>query len=202
MHNYSIDRSPRVRILFALSALAIYVAPIVNAWLSQGLEALRDWTGSPKAIALAVPTFLLFTGIYFVVNKWFWRARILRRLLLVPDLNGTWQCNGRTTTRRGAMADIEWLARIEIVQSWSQLSIHLTTSQSGSWSTTASVRAHAHGYRINYTYKNEPRPGEDDLAVHDGIAEIDLDRDCRTASGHYFTDQHRQTSGTMRWTRE
>jgi hypothetical protein len=199
MHDYSIDRSPRVKILFFLSAIAIFLAPKINSWLFNGLEWFRAWSGSTRAIAVAIPTFVLFSALYLAVDRWLWRYRVIRRLLLVPDLNGTWQCEGRTTLRRGEKAEFDWAAKINIVQSWSKISIHLQTSQSSSSSTTASVQSHAHGYRLNYTYKNNPRPGEPELSVHDGIAEIEFDPDCIKGSGHYFTDQHRQTSGKMHW---
>lgn len=202
MHEYSIDRSPKVRILFWLSAAAIYVAPLVNHTLSDASEWLRSLGVFGRSLVVALPTFLIFSLLYQIFNRWLWKCRPIRQWLLVPDLNGTWICEGRTTSRRGAPVSQDWVARIEIVQSWSQISIRLTTSQSSSRSVSASVRKSSHGFRLTYTYRNDPRPGEAELAIHDGIVELDFDVSHTTGQGTYFTDQHRQTSGSMRWIKE
>jgi hypothetical protein len=202
VHEYSIDRSPKVRILFWLSAAAIFVAPLINHLLSEASDWLRSLGIFERSLFVAIPTFLIFLILYQAFNRWLWKCRPIRQWLLVPDLNGTWKCEGRSTIRRGTSVSHDWLARIEIVQSWSQMSIRLTTSQSSSRSVSASVRKSPHGFRLTYTYRNDPRPGEDELAIHDGIVELDLDLSHKTGQGTYFTDQHRQTSGSMRWIKE
>jgi SMODS-associating 2TM, beta-strand rich effector domain len=202
VHEYSIDKSPKVRVLFWLSATAIYASPFINAYITAAFGWLHGLGIFSKSLAVAVPTFLLFVVLYQVVDKWLWRFKAVRHWLLVPDLNGTWRCEGITKVRRGQVAEQEWVGRIQVVQSWSRMSVRLATSQSASTSSSASVRKDPHGFRLTYTYRNDPRPGEEELAIHDGIAEIDFGLDYTVGDGKYFTDQHRQTVGSMRWTKE
>lgn len=199
MHDYSIDKHPKEKIIFGLAFVAIAATPKLNSAIAacmQEAEALGFLGWAPIK---AVPVFLLFVALYFVFDKFLWRVGILRRFLLVPDLNGTWSCVGQTRIKNGERKTYDWSGTVTIVQSWSKLKIHLQTAQSSSTSNSASI---AHdpgiGYRLLYQYDNDPEPGEEELNKHTGSVEMLINEECSEGDGHYFTDQHRSTVGKMR----
>ena len=199
MHDYSIDRHPKEVVLFILAFIAISSAPALNRWIADLVDYLDAATGWKSGPVTAIPVFGLFTAIYYLFNTRLWKLSWPRRLLLVPDLNGTWQCEGLTVLRRGIEESTPWSGEITITQSWSKMLIHLRTAQSASHSVSASL-AHEPGigYRLLYHYRNDPNAENLELQKHDGAAEMLFSQDCQTGTGNYFTDQHRRTIGTMK----
>ena len=200
MHDYSIDGHPKEKILFLLAFVAIALAPKLNSWLNLLVEAI----GSPyfrfSAPISAVPVFGLFLLVFYLFNSHLWKWRSLRKLLLVPDLNGIWRCEGRGVLRGGEEVDAPWEATITITQSWSKISILMTGDASGSKSVAASLhREPGIGYRLLYHYENGPKADQIHLEKHSGSSEMLIQDSCVDAEGHYFTDQHRRTVGTMKW---
>lgn len=198
MHDYSIDRHPKEVILFVLAFLAISIAPALNKSIARIVESLDVSTGVAWGPVTAIPVFALFSLIYWLFNTKLWKYRWLRGMLLVPDLNGRWRCDGLTVLRQGVEANTSWLGEVTITQSWSKLLVHLKTSQSASSSVAATISHEPGvGYRLLYQYVNDPAASELELKKHAGAAEILFADDCQCGNGFYFTDQHRRTVGTM-----
>ena len=203
MHDYSIERHPKEKILFSLAMLSILCAPVLKSFADQLLSYLEvgKWWGSAPAIA--VPVFSLFIGFYSLFNHFFWRIKFFRKLLVVPDLNGTWQCKGHTVLKNSEPADIDWKAEIVITQTWSRILIYLKSSQSESKSISASIsHEKGIGYRLLYQYNNKPKADEMELKDHTGAIELLFSEDILSAHGSYFTDKNRTTVGNMSLTRE
>lgn len=198
MHDYAIDRHPKEKVLFLLAFLAIFVTPHVNravffAATSMGFSS--EWI---TALGTVVPLFALFSALYYSFDRFLWKLPLLRKLLLVPDLNGNWHCEGKTVLKEGEPTDFEWAAMISITQSWSKISIRFRTTQSSSLSTSASIYHDVGiGFRLLYQYRNEPQANEINLSNHAGSAEIRFSEDCTVADGNYYTDRHRSTVGII-----
>lgn len=202
MHDYSIDNHPKEKILFALAFIAITVAPILNVAVKAGLGEVEGLSGIPAPPVTAIPVFSLFFGLYHLFNQKLWKSAWVRKVLLVPDLNGTWICKGETKLKNAEKANFQWEGKIVVTQSWSKILVHLQTQTSSSKSVSASIfHDKGVGYRLQYFYRNDPTPAALDLNKHDGFAEILFSEDCRSGEGNYFTDQHRQTVGTLIVTR-
>lgn len=198
MHDYSIDRHPKEKILFALAFAAISAAPLLNNLIHRVVTYLEASTGWSSPPITAIPVFGLFVGIYLLFDHHLWKFRWLRKFLLVPDLNGNWTCTGQTTLKNGAPVTIEWAGEITITQSWSKILVHLKTRNSQSKSISASLFHEAGiGYRLLYQYDNDPTADQLDLSKHSGSAEMLFSEDCIQGGGYYFTDQHRRTVGTL-----
>lgn len=195
MHDYSIDRHPKGKIVFGLAFLAILITPKLNSFVQDiGLS-----TGLYSISATTLSVFLLFSFLYWIFNKYLWRVKFLRKVLLVPDINGKWLIEGQTILKKGDQAVKDWSGTVTITQSWSKILIHLQTSQSLSKSVSASIyHDEGIGYRVLYQYENVPDANELELAKHSGSVEMNFDLKCLTAQGHYFTDQHRNTVGTIK----
>ncbi len=203
MHDYSIDKHPKEKVLFFLALVAITSAPIIKELAEYLVSLLEVSTGWSSAPVVAVPVFGLFAGLYFLFDKYLWKISWLRKVLLVPDLNGKWRCNGHTNLKNAEQVDYDWNATVSITQSWSKILIHLNTSQSESKSISASIYHEAGvGYRLLYQYNNKPNANELDLNNHSGSAELLFTEDTVSASGSYYTDRHRTTVGTMILERE
>ncbi len=200
MHDYAIDKHPKEKVLFGLSFFAIVTAPALNkciGWITCKLGAATGlWSTS---LITVIPVMSVFGLIYWLFNSKLWKVESLRSRLLVPNLNGTWKCEGLSVMRQGSVVNYRWSGEIRITQSWTKISIHIGTSQSSSRSTSASiVHEPGVGYRLFYHYTNDPKADQTELKKHDGTAELLFTEDCSTGEGHYFTDQHRMTTGTMK----
>ena len=203
MHDYSIDRHPKEKVLFLLALIAIAAAPPIKELAELLVSLLEANTGWSSAPVVAVPVFGLFAGLYFLFDKYFWKIPWLRKVLLVPDLNGKWLCKGHTSLKNAEAVDYDWDATVSITQSWSKILIHLKTKQSESKSISASIYHEAGvGYRVLYQYNNKPNADELDLSNHSGSAELLFSENTESATGSYYTDRHRTTVGTMSLKRE
>ncbi len=196
MHDYSLDNHPKEKIIFLLAAVAIFTAKHINNFFNH-LTICRNLDLSLLA-NFNIPVFALFTLIYLAFDRYLWKVKLVRSFLLVPDLNGTWLCSGETTIKNGSTASYKWKGNLTITQSWSKISICLRSKNSESTSVVASItHEKGLGFRLVYQYANNPNLNEPELQIHKGIAELLFDEDTKKASGHYFTDQHRSTVGSI-----
>ncbi|MGE0558097.1 MAG: hypothetical protein AB7E73_04345 [Burkholderiales bacterium] len=198
MHDYSIDRHPKEKILFVVAFAAISAAPLLNDLIHQLVTYLEVSTGWSSPPVTAIPVFALFLVIYLFFDRYLWKVRLFRKFLLVPDLNGKWTCSGQTTLKEGKSVNYEWEGEITITQSWSKILVHLKTENSRSRSISGSLFHEVGvGFRFLYQYNNDPDADQLDLSKHSGSSEILFSEDCKSGMGHYFTDQHRRTVGTL-----
>ena len=198
MHDYAIDRHPKQKVLFALAFVAILATPALNSALVSVGTKVGLAEGWMTTVGTAVPVTAFFGLLYVLFDRCLWKWSMLRRVMLVPDLNGVWKCRGRTALKNGAPMKLNWEGTLTISQSWSKILVHLRTEQSSSRSISASVyHDQGVGYRLLYQYRNEPRAGEEELQIHTGAVEMDFNEACTSGQGHYFTDSHRNTVGTM-----
>ena len=198
MHDYSIDRHPKQKILFILAFIAITATPTINSLFVSIATRIGLEAGWITTLGTVLPVSVLFGSLYLLFDRYLWKWTILRRVMLVPDLNGKWECRGKTVLRKGESVEFKWEGTLTITQSWSKVLVHLSTSQASSRSVAASIfHDQGVGYRLLYQYKNEPKPGEGELRIHAGSVEMAFDETCENGSGHYFTDSHRNTVGVM-----
>lgn len=160
MHDYSIDKHPKEKVLFGLSFIAIASAPALNKCVTWATQQLELATGLLfTSIVTVLPVMTVFALVYWLFNTKLWKVEWLRSRLLVPNLNGTWKCEGLSVMRQGTNVNFPWSGEIRIAQSWTKISIHISTSQSSSRSTSASIVHEPRvGYRLLYHYTNAPKP--------------------------------------------
>lgn len=194
MHDYSIDRHPKEKILFFLAFAAIWVTPKLNSSITKLAEDI-GWSSSTITLISVTG---LFTLIFLLFDRCLWKIAWLRKILLVPDLNGIWVCAGRTTLKNGVEVNNEWEGEITITQSWSKILVYLNTNNSQSKSISASLFHEVGvGYRLLYQYNNDPTATHLDLSKHSGSSEVLFSENCMSGNGYYFTDQHRRTVGVL-----
>ena len=190
MNDYSMRGHPRERLIFYLAAAAFSLMPLVTT--------LQGWLG----VGVAITSFTLFSLLFAIFDRHVWRVAPVRRLFGLPDLNGKWSCDGSQLDSDGNVTK-EWHATITIKQTWSRLCIALQTDSSRSRSGPASIEFdEGHGFRLLYTYRNDPSPGQKPLVPHQGTCELIFADDCTSADGFYFNDHNRQSFGRMKLTKE
>jgi hypothetical protein len=190
MHDYSMRGHPRERLIYYLAAAAFSLMPLATT--------LTGWLG----VGIAVGSFTLFSGLFYLFDHYAWRITPVRRLFKLPDLNGKWTCAGTQIDSSGAVTK-EWQAAVTIKQTWSRLCIALQTDSSRSRSGPASIEHdEGHGYRLLYTYQNDPVPGQKPLAPHRGTCELIFNDECNLAEGVYFNDHNRQSFGRIKLTKQ
>ena len=185
MHDYSVRGHARERQIYLLAALAFSMMPL--------LTSLSGWVG----VTISIGTASLFGGIFWVFDRIVWHWPPVLKVLGFCNVNGMWEVVGQRLNSDGTTAS-EWTGQMTIVQTWSRLAVVLKTDQSMSTSGPASLsREEGVGFRLLYTYTNEPEPNQPALQIHRGTCELVFADTCSVGTGIYFNDQHRLTFGRM-----
>jgi hypothetical protein len=151
----------------------------------------------PPVVLSLVGAGAVYAILYFLFRKWIWRLPWVMRWLKVANLAGTWQCDGTPFPHPGSLAK-SWTGTMTITQDWDRFRVHLQTAQSASNSIVAALTTDPiEGFVLLYSYRNEPKPGEDELRTHRGFARLTFDKDLHSAEGDYFNGDGRHSSGTM-----
>ena len=174
--------SALVAIVFVLAGLSERIglsgriSPVVLVWISAGS---------------------IYAVLYWIFDEHLWRWRRVAKALRVPDLSGDWLCTGQTINPDKTVGH-QWSGRLTIVQSWDRLCVRLKTAQSESKSITASLlKDDSSGFRLMYSYRNDPGIEQADLASHLGHSEILFSNDLHSGAGEYFNGHGRYTFGTL-----
>lgn len=189
MHAYSGGGS-KTSALGAIAVLAVLLAMAAN-WLFALQGVIPPWL-------LSAPTVAGFYGLlYFGLERHAWKWPAVRALGIVdtPVIEGRYE-GSLVTTYNGSTRPI----RLEIDQTWTRIAVRFTVMEpasSTSYSVSASLDRAGHDKsRLTYSYNNRTRPGvaDNDMADHDGTAELTFEGD-GTASGRYYN--FRGNRGTL-----
>lgn len=182
----------------SISAFCVFaVLSLVDLARALGVNA----TIPPSVLSL-LGAGAVFSALYWYFDSYAWRWGVLGKLLKVPDLSGSWICDGETLSNDGATKN-RWAGRVTIVQSWDKIRVNLKTDNSGSDSINAALLSDAiNGFTLIYHYKNHPKIGEVELKAHRGCAEIIFSHDRLTGAGEYFNGYGRDTFGRFSLRRE
>ncbi|MGR9148191.1 Cap15 family cyclic dinucleotide receptor domain-containing protein [Rhizobium leguminosarum] len=178
----------------SVSAGIVYVL----LWFVNIAQHLGWSVNLPPSVLSLVGAGVVFSVLAWLLNRHAWRWRFIQSLLQIPDLSGDWTCVGRTieTNTNPAYA---WDGKITIVQSWDKIRIRLKTDTSASNSKSAAlIKDEADGWRLFYSYGNEPKIDHTALHTHKGFAEILFGKDLKSGEGEYFNGHGRYTFGTMK----
>lgn len=201
-HEYSVIGHNRTTVGRYLGSIAAGIAA-GSATAASALSGLATSIGLPvwtqAIIVLPISASLAYAGVYWAFNRYGWRQAC--RLLQFPNLDGVWDCEGRTLAEDGSVKR-NWKGKVTISQSWEKIAVDLKTQQSGSYSISAALMPKADGsWLMLYSYRNEPRVGEPELNAHLGYCEMLFAKGLQQAEGDYFNARGRGTFGRMTLTR-
>lgn len=186
MHGYSVSGLYRPTLIFPIAFLAILLCPAVN------------WCLSCFGLIGSIASSSVFFGLLAWIEWHGWKITWWRKLFRTPNLNGVWKISGTTSGADGV--ERHWEGAVTIVQTWSRLSIALRTGESISQSTVAGITTvHGQGCFLVYNFENRRLIKEKELIDHRGTCEVLFANDFKTASGLYFTNHDRRTTGQITW---
>lgn len=204
-HEYSVlGGKNRVHIGHCLGIFASVVSAVVVFLVLSAVDIAKAWGLSPNlppSVLSLLGAGTVFLVLSAILSKYAWKWPGIASYLSVPNLAGEWNCVGQTINPQGEVV-YDWTGSVTIVQNWDRLRVRVKTAQSMSQSTTAALICdEADGYRLFYTYRNDPAIGEPELRSHRGSAEITFAKDLRSGAGEYFNGHGRYTFGRMTLTR-
>ena len=189
MHPYTTDtqEADSLKIFWGLAVPSIALAYVFD----RALAALGwQWSwliGAPSALGI-------FSILRSLFDNYLWRWPLLRKigLIKVPDLNGRWCGEGKTSYEKQET----YRAEVHIKQTWTRIRILLRTENSYSLSIAASLRGNDVDTVLTYMYWNRPLSSSPEtMQYHVGTAELWLRGDC--LCGEYYTGRGRKTHGTL-----
>ncbi len=190
MHGYSTDSGERRVVPLCLASAAIALA-----WVSFKILALLHfslpwWLDAPSTLGF-------YGALYALFDHNLWRNRVVRKLGLVrvPNLTGCWR-GYLLSSFDGHVKRHDLM--INIFQSWTQISVFLTTETSMSRSCAAVIQVDdPDGLALTYQYQNQPLANAmRTLHMHYGTAMLRLSKD-DDLTGDYYAGRDRRTFGRI-----
>ena len=190
MHGYSTDSDERRIVPLFLATLAIALA-----WMSSRLFVSLHlstpwWLEGPSSLAF-------YGALYALFDRHLWRYRFTRKLGLVktPNLSGHWRGFLMSSFDHYAMRhDVI----VQIFQTWTQISVLLSTPTSVSWSCVAVIQvSDPEGVALLYQYQNEPLVNAArTMHMHYGTAMLRMSNGGGLTGG-YYAGRDRGTVGQI-----
>ncbi len=190
MHGYSTDSSERRIVPLLLALLAIALAWASSKFLAAARLSVPWWVDAPSLMA--------FYGVlYALFDRYLWRIGLVSKLGLVriPNLGGRWQ--GYLISSFDGHAKRHDLM-IHIFQSWTQITVFLSTTTSMSRSCAAMIQVDdPEGVALIYQYQNQPlADAMKTMHMHYGTAMLRVsDGGCLV--GDYYAGRDRRTFGRI-----
>ena len=187
MHSYELDGRGKV-------AVALAAGSVLLVWL---LDVALGAVDFEPQWWLSLPSFGGFYGIlYQSFDHYLWKWAVLRKLRLVsvPNLNGRWSGEVRSSY----VSDVPSLpVSVLVRQRWSKLVIRLEAAHSRSHSVSATLRTRDLAYpTLDYMYRNEPKAdAQGTMHTHRGTAMLELKGS--VLEGDYYTGRDRREIGTI-----
>ncbi len=194
MHGYSTDSEERRVVPLFLAVLAIALAWMSSKFLSAVHLSVPWWVDAPSSM-------FFYGALYALFDRHLWRSRLMRKLGLVrtPNLAGRWR--GYLTSSFDNHARRHDVI-VQIFQSWTQISVYLSTATSVSRSSVAVIQASdPEGVALIYQYENQPlADATRTMHMHCGTAMLrmsDGSKDGSSLSGDYYAGRDRGTFGRI-----
>jgi hypothetical protein len=190
MHGYSTDSDEKRVVTLFLAALAIALAWVSSNLLAAIHLSIPWWAEAPSSM-------FFYGALYALFDRHLWRHPLMRKLGLVktPNLTGRWR--GHLTSSFDKHAKHHDLC-LQIVQSWTQISILLSTATSASRSCVAVIQvSDPEGVALTYQYENQPvADATRTMHMHYGTAMLRI-ADGSELTGDYYAGRDRGTFGRI-----
>lgn len=189
MHEYNVIGNSKPKIYYYMVIFSI----ALSSFVPKIVKVFSNITGI--SITITISSALIYTGLYFLIERVFWKIPIFG----IPNFSGDWICSG-TSNKYNSIEKHEWSGMLHIKQTWKKILISLDTVESKSISISLSgsiIKLPGIGYKLNYLYSNNPRPESKDLHSHIGHCQIIFDEKISNGNASYFTNQERSTYGSM-----
>ena len=203
MHDYSIRYISKQKAYFWISAISVLVTPCLIKLMEKIISIwphLEKVYKEFETLGISISAFLVFSILWNLFSKGFWKLLSTMRIVQIPNLSGTWNCLGEGKKYSAKNELNNWSGEIQIEQEFDKISIKLTTteSKSHSYSLVGDIEIRDKNEIIlSYMYENEPFKTEEGLKQHKGFCRLIFNLSNNTANGRYYTDNDRSSYGTM-----
>lgn len=196
MHSYSIDKKIRTSFSIALFVVSIAVSMLLRMALSTNTDAISAQLSAMKLDT--VMEFLSSTGVFpnifeatviysilsFLFEKWIWKFPGIRRMHGIPNLNGHWEGELRSSYSEESIP-----MKLDVIQTWSEISFRSTFPKSTSSSNTAAIHMEDNrGVSIYFGFHNNSTDIETGMQSYDGYNILTM-VDKNTLSARYFNNR-------------
>jgi SMODS-associating 2TM, beta-strand rich effector domain len=189
MHGYSTDSSERRVVPLLLALWAIGLAWITFRLLETLQLSFPWWVDPPSTMAY-------YGLLYKLFDLYLWKNNLVRKmgLVRVPNFSGRWRGYVLSSYDNH---EKHYRLMMHIFQSWTHITVFLTTPTSMSCSCTAMIRVgDPSGASLVYQYRNQPlADAVKTMHMHFGTGELKLDGDSLT--GEYYAGRDRRTFGRI-----
>lgn len=190
MHLYSTDSNERRVVPFLLAALSIALAWMLSGFLAATQLSVPWWVDAPSSMGF-------YGALYALFDRRLWRNPFIRRLGLVrvPNLAGRWR--GYLTSSFDEHVKHLYV-EVQIFQTWTQISIVLSTATSQSRSCVAAIQAaDPDSIALIYQYENQPQASAPKtMHMHYGTAMLRISNGS-LLTGDYYAGRDRGTFGRI-----
>ena len=196
MHSYSIDKKIRTSFSIALFVVSIAVSMLLRMALSTNTDAFSAQLSAMKLDT--VMEFLSSTGVFpnifeatviysilsFLFEKWIWKFPGIRCMHGIPNLNGHWEGELRSSYSEESIP-----MKLDVIQTWSEISFRSTFPKSTSSSNTAAIHMEDNrGVSIYFGFHNNSTDIETGMQSYDGYNILKM-VDKNTLSARYFNNR-------------
>lgn len=196
MHSYSIDKKIRTSFSIALFVVSIAVSMLLRMALSTNTDAISAQLSAMKLDT--VMEFLSSTGVFpnifeatviysilsFLFEKWIWKFPGIRCMHGIPNLNGHWEGELRSSYSEESIP-----MKLDVIQTWSEISFRSTFPKSTSSSNTAAIHMEDNrGVSIYFGFHNNSTDIETGMQSYDGYNILTM-VDKNTLSARYFNNR-------------
>lgn len=207
LHGYNISNFCRTRTGFYIGIFSSLISSLLVLATNHAVNFFGVL--GPRVLIVPISVGIIYSFLYLLLNRWFWKTKLGNFLFKVPNISGKWRCTGKSyknismnTTDDSQIKSLNWEADITIEQYWDSIHIKLVTKTSTSSSIMAAIRPANSadiGHEVEYVYHNEPMQGAPhDMKAHDGFCRLYFSADLQSATGGYFTNaRDRISHGTM-----
>lgn len=211
LHGYTIKGASRINTIMLICVISYVIYLILRYCLNA---VINIWQFNNGYVVIPITFSCVFGSLFIIIDKYLWKCYIVNRLLKIPNISGKWKCVGKSFKKSSSelqdkgVINIEpqynWEADINIIQTWTNICIIITTKQSESKSFMAQIEVIDRSYcQLTYAYANMTSAGADtDMRNHEGICRICFAENLTSGNGEYFTNpKDRLSYGRMEWTR-
>ncbi len=192
MHPYQTDGELRTRVFLIAACLSVISARSLSVAVQLLPFNIPWWVEMPSVLGF----FGLFIRLF---DNYFWRSRLVQSIepLQIPDLNGVWQTEIRSSHEG---FDVSIQASTIIRQTATRMCIALETDRSSSYSVHAAlIRTYKLSkFELTYNFINKPKADSlSNMSTHFGTAWLQVHDSSETMDGEYYSGRGRQNFGRI-----
>ena len=129
MHQYSLDKKIRERVLYIIVILSVALSPVLKNLFAGLIETIGSFINQSEALSLFAKTIkdaelvpnvigvpVIYGLLFLLFDRFLWKFKPLNRILGVPNLSGKW-----TGKLQSSYDDEYYEMTLEIKQTWTKI---------------------------------------------------------------------------------